>query len=110
MMKQISLVEARNQKLISYLDNYSEMLLIFETGFVGLRSIQGYEGGDTDLEEYTVNLLDISHSKVIACGVATQEELAALYALKEQKRRENIEQREREEYERLKKKFKREVK
>ena len=105
MKKQISLKESVGKILTNYEFVFGQLLLIFENEFVFLKPIHGYECGDDEIIEYKLEMLDFGDHLLIRHQILSKEELENLKKEKDRLRLQRLEEEERLQYEKLKKKY-----
>jgi hypothetical protein len=104
MKTQTTLENAKGKNLTGYTEGYSgQTLLIFGEEYVCLGIHHGYENGDAEIQEETLDILSFGDSPLIAQGVVTEDELNTLRRQRQAQAESRRTAFEKAEYERLKK-------
>ncbi len=113
MLTQKKLEDCSGKTLIeTYVSNYDgTMMLVFGDFFGGpsmfacLTARNGYEGCDAEIEDGDFNPGDWKRETLINAGVMSEGEIVDWYAARDAKRREDTERAEKQQLERLRKKY-----
>jgi hypothetical protein len=114
MKTEVKLTEAVGKTLaaVEFSDAYlaQQCVLAFADGtFATLGVERGYESGDEEITEEPLNVFDFGDEKLVRAGIVTAEEMAAMREARDRQRRAEQEHcqeaRDRQEFERLKRKF-----
>jgi len=114
MKTEVKLTEAAGKTLaaVEFSESYGsgQCVLSFSDGtFSTLGVERGYEGGDEEVKEDTLSMFDFGDEKLISAGIVTADEMAAMREERDGRQRAEQqarqEARDRQEFERLKRKF-----
>lgn len=107
MKTQITLDKAKGKALTDVVDSYTTggTLLIFGEFYVCLRVNTSYEPGEGSIEEGNLELFDFGDEALIASNVLSRDELENFREQRNKNISEEIEIKERAQFELLKKKF-----
>lgn len=114
MKTEVKLTEAVGKTLaaVEFSESYcgGQAVLAFTDGtFATLGVERGYESGDEEIKEDTLAVFEFGDEKLVRAGIVTDDELAAMRKARDDQQRADQqarqEARDRQEFERLKRKF-----